>query len=416
MKRDASSPPPDTKPAPPFKWLSLGDLPEVMPSWLIDNILPAGSLICLYGKRGQGKTFLALDWACCIATGTAWQKMAAQRGRVAYLLAERPAGLGRRLRGWMEHAKFDEAEGAGKLQEDGIKWLVFGQKRFPLDNEADRAELIKLLEAEFGQREETPKSVTAPPDPKRLSLLVMDPLVFFMDGSENETRDMQKFIDGALDLVNQIGCSILLVHHEGKGNINNILGARGSSALEAGMDTVVYLSPQGANDISEMVVTKQREAPAMKPIYLHFKEQSRTGKRRGIFPTVTPEPPIRPEPPSKRDRKAQSEAKKKAKAETGFGRAETLAAIQALESAKKVVTITEILMSIPEDKRPDRQKLRKLMIAMREAKELFLIEKRPSQKGDIYSTRALEDHVATAPVPSQDGTSRPAEEAAPPEG
>lgn len=249
-----------------------GQLPPALRDWGIalchqnpkafqEFLDKAGGTFAHLAKRGQGKTFLALDWACSIATGTAWQGKATLQGRVAYLLAERPTGLGRRLRGWMEHAGLGETEAKAKLEAEGVDWLVFGQKRFPLDSDRDRAELVQLLKNEFAQPDEQL------PSHKQLSLLVLDPLVFFMDGSENETREMQRFVDGALELVREVGCSILLVHHEGKGNIQNILGARGSSALEAGMDSVVYLSPKGTNDISEMVVTKQREAPAIKPLF-----------------------------------------------------------------------------------------------------------------------------------------------------
>lgn len=451
MKRDASAPTPAKSADAPFRWLPFKELPEVMPSWLIDDILPAGSLVCLYGKRGQGKTFLALDWACCIATGTAWQERTAQKGRVAYLLAERPAGLGRRLRGWFGHVGLDESAGKAKLEAEGVHWLVFGQRRFPLDNEADRAELIQLLKKEFPTPDEGTSSRQT-----GLSLLVMDPLVFFMDGSENETRDMQKFIDGALDLVNQIGCSILLVHHEGKGNIQNILGARGSSALEAGMDTVVYLSPQGSNDISEMVVTKQREAPAIKPIYLHFKEQRHSGKRRGIYPTVTSEPPIRPEPPSKRDRKAQSDVKKREKAETGLKTMDVLSMILSMEQAKEAVTVRNIMAKIPAATEAVKQQLRKRMTELSESQKLFVVGKGSGRKGDTFSTTppspplptgndkpaeddaktvktqaevkssspqtaapppdTPKDPVATETIPTEDDPSRPAEEAAPAEG
>ncbi len=451
MKRNAPLPTASRPLTAPFQWLPFRDLPEVMPSWLIDEILPAGSLACLYGKRGQGKTFLALDWACCIATGTRWQGKAASKGRVAYLLAERPAGLGRRLRGWFEHVGLDESAGKAKLEAEGVHWLVFGQRRFPLDNEADRTELIQLLKKEFPKPDEGTSSRQT-----GLSLLVMDPLVFFMDGSENETRDMQKFIDGALDLVNQIGCSILLVHHEGKGNINNILGARGSSALEAGMDTVVYLSPQGSNDISEMVVTKQREAPAIKPIYLHFKEQSHSGKRRGIFPTVTNEPPIRPEAPSKRDRKAQSEIKKLEKAQAGLKTTDVLSMILSMEQAKEAVTVRNIMAKIPGATDAVEQQLRKRIKELSEMQKLFVVGKGSGRKGDTFSTTppappsqaendkpaegddktvkaqaelkssspqtvapppdTPKDPVATETVPTEDGTSRPAEEAAPAEG
>ncbi|ARJ67592.1 hypothetical protein WV31_18995 [Magnetospirillum sp. ME-1] len=258
-----------------------------MPSWLIGDYVPAKSLTCLYGKRGQGKTFLALDWACSIAMGRAWQEQAVTRGRVAYLLAERPDGLKRRLMGWLHHAgKPDLIKGEPFTDDGKIHWLQFTQADFLLDvdNSPDperrgNNELIKMLEAEF-------------PKERPLALLVIDPLAAFMSGSENETTDMQRFVRGCLKIISRLKCSILLIHHEGKGNVNNILGARGSSALEAGMDTVLYLAPRNNDMIAELRVTKQREGAEPKPRWLQFVEQEAAdGQKLGLFPTKTTEPP-----------------------------------------------------------------------------------------------------------------------------
>jgi hypothetical protein len=46
----------------------LGTLPHVEP--LIENTLDRRSMALLAGYWGSGKSFLALDWACCVATGT----------------------------------------------------------------------------------------------------------------------------------------------------------------------------------------------------------------------------------------------------------------------------------------------------------------------------------------------------------
>src|SRR4029079_9871616 len=56
----------------------LDDLPK--PEWLVDGALPARSLILLFGDTGVGKSFLALDWAASIATGTAWHGRPVKQG------------------------------------------------------------------------------------------------------------------------------------------------------------------------------------------------------------------------------------------------------------------------------------------------------------------------------------------------
>ena len=42
------------------------------PEWLIENIIPVGTLGLLYGPPGVGKSFVGLDWACSVASGREW--------------------------------------------------------------------------------------------------------------------------------------------------------------------------------------------------------------------------------------------------------------------------------------------------------------------------------------------------------
>lgn len=276
---------PDDTPSQTTFWTGFRLLDFEPTSWLIQDIIPERSLVCFYGKRGQGKTFLALDWACCVASGTPWAGKAARpefgrnesrRGRVAYVLAERPEGLKRRILGWLKHRGFSEDQGREWFDpNDDDRHFYVAQKRFALDNALECGRFIERL-----------KEI---PD---LALVVLDPLVHFMDGSENDTRPMQQFIDGALRIVRDCKCTLLLIHHEGKGNFNNQKGARGSSALEAGMDTVIYLDKPKGSDVSVVTITKQREARAHFPLHFEFEPQKdMNGQELGIFPTKIAAPP-----------------------------------------------------------------------------------------------------------------------------
>src|SRR5687767_4450607 len=86
---------------PPFHFIddaAAENLPP--PQWLIDSVVPTRSLCLLYGSPGAGKTFVALDWAFAVASGTAWQGRAVRPGPAIYVLAEGSAGLPRRVRAW----------------------------------------------------------------------------------------------------------------------------------------------------------------------------------------------------------------------------------------------------------------------------------------------------------------------------
>ena len=65
----ADPPPKEERPLPSL-FMDFAEVQSlVMPKQLIEDYLPENSLVALIGESGAGKTFLALDMACCIATG-----------------------------------------------------------------------------------------------------------------------------------------------------------------------------------------------------------------------------------------------------------------------------------------------------------------------------------------------------------
>jgi hypothetical protein len=81
---------------------SLDSLPDPQP--VIDGVLYLDSLAWLHGKPGHGKSFVALDWAACVAAGLPWQGCETRQGTVLYVIAEGVSGLRQRVRAWEEHA------------------------------------------------------------------------------------------------------------------------------------------------------------------------------------------------------------------------------------------------------------------------------------------------------------------------
>ncbi len=62
------------------------ELPD--PEWLIDGFMEQAVFGGLYGRSGDGKTFVALDLALSIATGRVWQGRVVKQGPVVYVVAE----------------------------------------------------------------------------------------------------------------------------------------------------------------------------------------------------------------------------------------------------------------------------------------------------------------------------------------
>lgn len=236
----------------PIDWKSFNTLELVWPEWLVEGLIPQESTVCLYGQRGTGKTFLALDFALCIASGRPWKNLPVKQGKVAYLLAERTDGLKRRMLGWAQHQGLRSDEVAAALGE--------GSSRFQVASETphlDRADDLEHLLRSLDKLE-------------NLALVILDPLPSFNSGSENDARDMQRLMDGVRRVAARCRCSVLLVHHTGKGDEAFDKGARGSSALEAAMDTVLALRGSGGH--IQLSVTKQREHEELDPITLESVE------------------------------------------------------------------------------------------------------------------------------------------------
>ncbi len=73
------------------------------PAWLIDDTIPEGELAAIYGAPGDGKSFIALDMALCVAAGIPWQGHVTQKAYVVYISAEGGRGISKRVAAWLSH-------------------------------------------------------------------------------------------------------------------------------------------------------------------------------------------------------------------------------------------------------------------------------------------------------------------------
>jgi len=182
------------------------------PSWLIKGALPREGMGVLFGPSGGGKSFVALDMALCVASGTDWHgRQVKKPGGVIYVCGEGQQGVINRIRAWEKHHG---------IQVDGLPLRVTRAPVRFLDAQsvADLAASIERHRDALGE----------------LSLVQIDTLNRnFGDGDENTTRDMTRFIDAVTDMQKVLGCNVLIVHHTGLSDGDR---ARGSSSLRAALD------------------------------------------------------------------------------------------------------------------------------------------------------------------------------------
>jgi len=208
------------------------------PEWLLRGMLERDTFALVFGDPGCGKSFLAIDWAARVATGTPWRGQAVKAGPVVYLAGEGRQGFGRRTRAWEQHHGVSLAEAP----------LYVG----PAVAIADPTELVDLIAAiDEGE---------AP------ALIVLDTLArCFGGGDENSTQDMSKFVSACDALRRRYGCTILVVHHTGHADKNR---ARGAIALKAALDAEYRLSNNDAG--LKLSATKMKDAETPKPLSLEL--------------------------------------------------------------------------------------------------------------------------------------------------
>ncbi|WP_326571356.1 AAA family ATPase [Actinacidiphila glaucinigra] len=185
-------------------WDDLMDLPPVEP--LIHGMLNQASIVWLSGKFGTYKTFLALAWACCVATGRAWEGHGVEKpGPVVYVAAEGHRGFKGRALAW--------ASGFNGGQP--VRNLIVTPRGLDPREPGDMAKLTRQV-----------KKVGA-------VMVVFDTLHRCAPGmDENSNKDMGLAFSGIQKLKDDTGVTALVLHHTGYAGDR----ARGASSQEDDAD------------------------------------------------------------------------------------------------------------------------------------------------------------------------------------
>ena len=233
----------------PFVWAK--DLPEIDVKYIIDGLLPAAGISIIYGIPGAYKSFVALYWAAMIASGrTVFDNREVDSGDVIYVVGEGESG---------QRARWTALREAYGL-DPGLRIGFVPTALNLTKDDTDTVELVHEIRRQCPDR--APK------------LVVIDTLnTMFGGGDENSAADMGTFLKHCkaihqnLNLEGEKYTAVLVVHHGGK---DADRGARGSSALPAGIDASIEVSndtPAGSFDRrGHIYVHKMKDGPSKFPV------------------------------------------------------------------------------------------------------------------------------------------------------
>jgi hypothetical protein len=183
----------------------MGDLTP--PSWLIKPLFESQSLVMLFGPANEGKTFIALSMALSVASGLDWAGHPVQQSPVVYVVGEGNRGIQKRAYAWRTH--YGHSAPACK----------FISRPVQIADDEERHNFINTLRP-FGPK-----------------LIVLDTLATMTLGiDENDTAAMGLFTHATREISNELGASVVIVHHPTKADPNSY---RGSYQLEGNVDTMI---------------------------------------------------------------------------------------------------------------------------------------------------------------------------------
>lgn len=200
--------------------------------WRIRHVLPAASIIQVFGESSGGKSFLTVDWMGCITTGRDWFGYATKKTMGLYLAGEGLEGLRLRFAGWQQvHGQISD------------QWLHINE--FPIRLNAETARRILAEVAMM---------------PVKPGFVVVDTMSSTMDGNENDGKDVSAFLSILQRFVTESRSTVVFNHHPGHGDKTR---GRGWSGIKANIDASFLVS---STDIRKGKITVEKPPKDGRPL------------------------------------------------------------------------------------------------------------------------------------------------------
>ena len=159
------------------------------PSYVVKGIIPRDGLAIVWGSPKCGKSFWTYDLMMHVALGYPYRGHRVRQGTVVYCALEGIGYFSNRIEAWRRR----NLNGRTEPVPFHLITTSFGLI-------ADHDELIATIKAQIA---DTPSAV------------VIDTLNRALDGDENKSEDMRKFICAADAIYAGFGCVVVIIHHCG---------------------------------------------------------------------------------------------------------------------------------------------------------------------------------------------------------
>lgn len=240
----------------------LASLPTPEP--LIAGTLSRHTYTILRGRDGSFKTFVAIDWALCLATGKPWLGREVEPVRVLYVAGEGAYGLRGRIRAW----------------ERATGWAV------PRETFTVRTSAVNLYRGGLAADE-----LEARVRDGGYGLVVLDTLRRMSGGADANGSDMGIVVDRIAGIVAATdNGTVLTITHTDKGDNDS----RGFSGIEDDADGVWHCKREEGSMLFTLTNRKFKDGPdgeelslRCRPVQLDGEDSSLVVERAAHFDAVT---------------------------------------------------------------------------------------------------------------------------------
>ena len=234
------------------KLLTVADLLAYNPAtypFLVDPIVPHRGITALGGQPGVGKSWVVLEIARSVASGTPlFGKFPTLKGNV--LIIDEESGMDEMLR---------RAKMLNFSEELPIFFhVVCG---FKLDKENDLAQLVSTVKK------------------KEISLVILDPYIGVHNKSENSAEETAMVMEAMQQFI-EAGAAVLYIHHLRKDSVakfGNAQALRGSSVLLGRLDSLIIAKSVTSDAVAteiQLLHEKARRGKKLPPLQLTLTEEN----------------------------------------------------------------------------------------------------------------------------------------------
>ena len=196
--------------------------------WLVRDLIPGKTVTMLSGDGGTGKSMVALQLACAVATEARWLGRGVAHGRVLFISAEDDEDeLHRRL------DSIVQAEGGSfeALEDLTLRSLAGEDALLAMTDPGGRVLTPSALYAEIERFIEQ----------DRPALVVLDTLADLFPGNENDRTQVRQFIGLLRGLAIRHDCAVVLLAHPSLSGMNSGSGMSGSTGWNNSVRSRLYL-------------------------------------------------------------------------------------------------------------------------------------------------------------------------------